>query len=137
MKRWVAGLAAVVFLGVAAGAMGGEGKEVTKKKNPNIGRVRHVVLFKFKDDAPAAEVKKIEDAFRQLPKKIPEILAYEWGTNNSPEKLDNGFTHCFFLTFKDEAARDKYLPHPDHKAFGKLLGPYLDKVLVVDYVAKE
>ena len=29
-----------------------------------------------------------------------------------------------------------YLPHPDHKAFVGLLGPVLDKVLVVDYIAK-
>jgi len=29
------------------------------------------------------------------------------------------------------------LPHPAHKEFGKLLGPSLDKVLVIDYVAKD
>ncbi len=106
------------------------------EKNPNLGRVRHVVLFKFKDTATAEQIKQVEEAFRALPKKIPAILDFEWGTNMSPEKLDQGFTHCFFLTFKTPADRDAYLPHPDHKAFGKLLRPILDKVLVVDYVAK-
>jgi hypothetical protein len=99
--------------------------------------VRHVVLFKFKDTATPEQIKSVEDAFRALPAKIPAILDLEWGTNMSPEKLDRGFTHCFFLTFKTVADRDAYLPHPDHKAFGEALRPILDKVLVVDYVAKE
>lgn len=106
------------------------------EKNTNLGHVRHVVLFKFKDTATPEQIKQVEEAFRALPKKIPAILDFEWGTNMSPEKLDQGFTHCFFLTFKTPADRDAYLPHPDHKAFGKLLRPILDKVLVIDYVAK-
>jgi hypothetical protein len=95
--------------------------------------LRHVVLFKFKDGTATADIKKVEDAFRKLPTQIKEIKGFEWGTNNSPEGLAQGFTHCFFLTFASEADRAVYLPHPDHKAFGKVLGPHLDKVLVVDY----
>lgn len=99
--------------------------------------LRHVVLFKFKDDATPAQVKEVEDAFRALPSKIKEIKGFEWGTNNSPENLAQGYTHCFFLTFKSEADRAVYLPHPAHKAFGDVLKPYLDKVLVVDYWTKD
>lgn len=95
--------------------------------------LRHVVLFKFKDGTTPAQAKSVEDAFRKLPTQIKEIKGYEWGTNNSPEGLAQGFTHCFFLTFNSEEDRAVYLPHPDHKAFGKVLSPYLDKVLVVDY----
>ncbi|MFN8345039.1 MAG: Dabb family protein [Spirosomataceae bacterium] len=95
--------------------------------------LRHVVLFKFKDGTTPEQAKLVEDAFRKLPTQIKEIKGFEWGTNNSPEGLAQGFTHCFFLTFHSEADRAVYLPHPDHKAFGKVLGPYLDKVLVVDY----
>ena len=97
---------------------------------------RHVVLFKFKDDAPPAEVEKVEKAFGALKGKIDLIQDYEWGENVSPEGLDNGFTHCFFVTFKNKADLEKYLPHKDHQAFVSLLKPVLDKVLVVDYVAK-
>jgi hypothetical protein len=100
-------------------------------------KLRHVVLFKFKDSATAADIQKVEDAFRDLPKKISQIKNYEWGLNNSPENLNQGFTHCFFLTFNSEEDRAIYLPHPDHKAFGAVLGPFLDKVLVVDYWVKE
>lgn len=99
--------------------------------------LRHVVLFKFKDGTTAADVKKVEDAFRALPSRIKEIKAFEWGTNNSPEGLSQGFTHCFFLSFASEGDRAAYLPHPAHKAFGDVLGPHLDKVLVVDYWTKK
>ncbi len=100
-------------------------------------QLRHVVLFKFKESATAADIKKVEEAFSALPGKIPQIRGYEWGTNNSPEGLDKGFTHCFFLTFDSEEDRAVYLPHPDHKAFGEVLGPHLEDVLVVDYWAGE
>jgi hypothetical protein len=42
--------------------------------------LRHVVLFKFKDGSSAEDIKKVEEAFRNLPKKIKEIKGYEWGT---------------------------------------------------------
>ena len=106
--------------------------------NAHTGKMlRHVVLFKFKDDATGEDIKKVETAFKKLPSQLKEIKGFEWGTNNSPENLNQGFTHSFFLTFKSEEDRAVYLPHPAHKAFGQLLGPYLDKVLVIDYWTKD
>jgi hypothetical protein len=55
------------------------------------------------------------------------------GTDVSVENLQQGFTHCFVLTFRNEAGREIYLPHPAHREFGQMLGPHLDKVLVIDY----
>jgi hypothetical protein len=107
----------------------------TKKSGQKL--LRHVVLFSFKDAAPADGVKKVEEAFRGLSGKITEIKAFEWGTNNSPEKLNQGFTHCFFVTFQSEKDRDAYLVHKDHKAFVDILGPYLEKALVLDYWAND
>ena len=99
-------------------------------------QLRHVVLFKFKEGTAEADIKKVEAAFTALPSKIPAIKDYEWGTDNSPEGLAKGFTHCFFLTFDSEEGRAIYLPHPDHKAFGAILTPFLDDVLVLDYWVK-
>jgi hypothetical protein len=79
----------------------------------------------------------VEDAFRGLKGKIPEIKSLKWGTNVSPEKHDKGFTHCFVLTFAGDKERDAYLVHPDHKAFGKVLGPVMADVFVIDFKAKE
>jgi hypothetical protein len=99
--------------------------------------LRHVVLFKFKEDATTEQIKKVEDAFRLLPSKIKEIKNFEWGTNNSPEGINDGLTHCFFVTFSSEKDREIYLPHPAHKAFVEILKPYLDKAVVIDYWAKK
>jgi hypothetical protein len=127
-------VAAVVGCMVASAVYGAD---VAGPKNPNSGKVRHVVLFKFKDSATPEQIKSVEDAFHVLPTKIPEIAGFEWGTNVSPENKSQGFTHCFLLTFNDVAGRDAYLPHSAHKEFGKLAGPYFDKVLVIDFVAKD
>ena len=127
----------VALLGVwASGALAADQCQA-KAKNPCLGTVRHVVLFQFKDGTSPEDIRKIEAAFQALPSKIPQIVGFEWGTNISPENKADGFTHCFFLTFKDVKDRDAYLPHPAHKAFGKVLRPHLKKVLVIDYVAKE
>lgn len=98
---------------------------------------RHVVLFKFKGDATPDQVKAVEEAFKALPSKINTIVDFEWGTDVSPEGKNDGFTHCFFVTFKDKAGLEVYLPHPAHKEFGSSLRPILDKVCVVDYVVRK
>ena len=98
--------------------------------------LRHVVLFNFNDSASDSMVTVMEDAFAALPDEIEEIAGFEWGTNNSPEGLNKGLTHCFLVTFESEAGRAAYLPHPAHQAFVKLIGPYVEDVTVVDYWAK-
>jgi hypothetical protein len=95
--------------------------------------LRHVVLFNFNEAATEDKVQEIERAFAALPSKIPAIHSFEWGLNNSPEGLDKGMTHCFFVTFLSEEDRAIYLPHPDHQEFVKLIGPYVEDVTVVDY----
>jgi hypothetical protein len=97
--------------------------------------LRHVVMFKFKDGTRPEDIRKVESDFAALPDKIGAIHDFEWGTNMSVENVSQGYTHCFLVTFKSEADRQEYLPHPAHKEFGAGLRPYIDKVLVVDYWA--
>ena len=97
---------------------------------------RHIVIFQFKDGAPAAKVQGVVDAFKALPGKLPAIKAFEWGTNVSPEGLGQGFTHIFTLTFASKEALEKqYLHEPAHQEFVAMLDGLLEKALVVDYVA--
>lgn len=96
-------------------------------------RLRHVVLFKFKADVTKEQIAEVERAFGELPKKIDVIDAFEWGTNNSPEMLAQGYTHCFLVTFRDEKGREEYLPHPEHKKFVDMALPRIESALVVDY----
>ena len=105
-----------------------------KTKSEKKGKeIQHVVCFKFKEDATKAQIKEVEKAFAALKDKIPEIDRLEWGTNNSPEGLNKGFTHCFIVTFANEMAREVYLPHPQHKAFVAILKPILEDVFVIDF----
>jgi hypothetical protein len=100
------------------------------------GRARelnHVVLIKFKAGATEGQIKAVEQAFAELKQKVPGVTSLHWGTNVSPEKKNKGFTHAFVLTFSSDKDRDTYLNHPAHKDFGKVLGPVLDDVLVIDF----
>lgn len=107
----------------------------TKESKPD-KVLRHVVMFGFRADVPAEQVKEVEEAFGKLPSQIEQIKEYEWGTDCSPEGLQQGLTHCFFLTFHSAADRDAYLIHPAHKEFGKVLGGKASAVTVLDYWTK-
>ena len=135
-------LVLICLLVLGFSACQGPQKEVIKEEEKIIEKVmekgpekllRHVVLFKFKEASSEAEVQTVIDAFVDLKNKIDFIYDFEWGTDVSPEGLQDGFTHCFVATFTSEEDRDAYLPHPDHQAFVKVLEPHLDKVLVVDF----
>ena len=128
MKRNFVVLLAVIGLAFAMNLSNAESEKPAKV-------LRHVVLFKFKSDATKEQVQKIVDDLAALPKKIDTIIGYEHGLNNSKEGRSKGFTHCFTITFKDEAGRDKYLPHPAHADFVKIALPLIEDVLVVDYWA--
>jgi len=106
------------------------------KKEMSEKLLRHVVLFNFNETATEETIHTIEKAFAELPKKISEIHSFEWGINNSEEKLDKGLTHCFLVTFLSKEDRDAYLPHPAHQDFVKLLDGYIEDVTVVDYWTK-
>ncbi len=95
--------------------------------------LRHVVLFAFKEQAGREAVDAVVADFGRLPAEIPGIDAYEWGTNVSPEGLNQGFTHCFTLSFGSDAERDAYLVHPAHQRFVDTLGSCLERSLVIDY----
>ncbi len=124
MKILIAIMCAFTLAGVTTSAVAAE-------------KIQHVVSFKFKSTAKPEDIKRVEAAFADLKEKIPQIKALKWGTNISPEKLNKGFTHCWILTFSSTADRDAYLVHPDHKEFGKNLGPVLEDVFVIDIVARE
>jgi len=97
--------------------------------------LRHVVMFGWKPEVPAERIREIEDALRSLPAKIPQIAAFEWGTDVSVQGLSRGFTHCFVISFASEADRDAYQVHPEHQAFLALSRPNVATLLPFDYFA--
>ena len=93
-------------------------------------------MFKWKASATPEKILELSELFASLPGKIDAIQGFEWGTDVSVEGLTKGYTHCYIVTFASEVQRDIYIPHPEHKAFGDALGPYLEDVLVVDFISK-
>ena len=106
-------------------------------KKAKATKLNHVVAFKFKDGTSKDDIKKVEDAFRALKTKIPQVQKLTWGLNNSPEGFNKGFTHAWILSFNSEEDRNAYLVHPDHKEFGKLIGPFVADVFVFDFWGKD
>jgi Stress responsive A/B Barrel Domain len=96
--------------------------------------IRHVVLVRFKLDTDAS---KIFAAVKALQDKIPGIIAITVGADSSPEGLQRGNTHGFTVDFVDAAARDAYLPHPEHQKVGAMIVAAsvggVDGVTVVDW----
>lgn len=116
-------LSATMILGVLAG-------QAAEKKEKLL---RHIVLYKFKDDLQPEQLREVIDAFSALPKKIDTIVGFERGTNVSPEGKSEGLTHAFVVTFRDAAGRDAYLTHPAHLDYVKIVRDRREKVVVFDY----
>ncbi len=99
--------------------------------------LRHIVLYKFKEGLPAADVQKVIDTFAALPSKIDTIVDFEHGDNVSPEGKSEGLTHAFVVSFRDEAGRDAYLKHPAHLDYVDVVKNRREKVVVFDYWTTE
>jgi hypothetical protein len=101
--------------------------------------IHHLVLLRFNADVSPEALAEIFMALNGLRHSIPGLLSFAGGPYSSPEGMNRGFTHSFAMTFTDAAARDTYLPHPEHRRFGQLLGQLgiLDDAFVVDYVPSQ
>ena len=106
---------------------------LTSNAQNRTGQLKHIVLFTFKASSSAQEVENVAHTFAKLYGTVPQVKKMEWGINMSPEHLDQGFTHCFTLTFSSEKDLADYQLHPAHIAFQAVLKPHMDKVFVVDY----
>jgi hypothetical protein len=101
--------------------------------------ITHMVLLRVKKDVPKKEVDRAFSELAALKGKIAGLLSFTGGPYASPEGLHKGFTHGFSMTFKDAAARDGYLSHPEHEKVKKtlfaVLDGGLDGVVAFDYAS--
>lgn len=96
--------------------------------------VKHIVLFKLKDEAPAearlAAMNAFKAAIEALPAKIPFIRSIEVGLNINPAETWS-IALCSEFDSLDDVRR--YAVHPDHVAAGKLLAEVRESRACVDY----
>ena len=90
--------------------------------------IKHVVLFKAKENAPLKEFKeKIEN----LKNEIPEIISIEVGIDIGFDSASSDF--CVFTVVKDINDLKIYAKHPKHLKVIEFLKPYIIERKVVDY----
>jgi stress responsive alpha/beta barrel protein len=96
--------------------------------------VHHIVLLTFKPghDRQWQPLLRALDALRPL---IPGMMSLVGGPYDSPEGFNQGYTHGLLITFKDAAARNHYLDHPEHEKVKADFLPLVEKVVAFDFVA--
>lgn len=77
--------------------------------------LRHVVMIKLKEEAPADAGDALREGLSQLPGKIEEIKAYTFGADLGLR--EGNFDFCLVADFEDAEAFGRYVVHPDHQRF--------------------
>jgi hypothetical protein len=98
-----------------------------------MSKVKHIVLWKFKDGTTEEQTAKLFDDLLDLSESVPGIVDYVSGTNCSAEGLNQGMSHGFIMTFTDAAARDAYLVHPEHEKFKTMAMTIVESLLIFDF----
>jgi hypothetical protein len=115
------------------------------------GLVRHVVLFRYRDEVTAAQKEEVLRRFRALadsprPDGRPYVVSIEAGVQTSGEGAGGGFEHGIVVTFASEGDRNFYVgtpvvddpahQDPEHARFKEFVRPLLAEggVLVFDVV---
>jgi len=98
-----------------------------------MSKVKHIALFKFKEGTAQEQIDQALDKILELSESIEGIEDYVCGINNSPEGLNQGFTHGFVMTFSDAAARDAYLTHADHDRVKTEVMPSIESIVIFDF----
>ncbi len=96
--------------------------------------VKHIVLFRLREDVPA-EVKleamqQFKAAIEALPERIKVIRKVEVGLNINPSEAWHIALYSEFDSLEDVKL---YAAHPDHVAAGKLLAEVKESRACVDY----
>ncbi|KAF0686706.1 Aste57867_21548 [Aphanomyces stellatus] len=89
--------------------------------------VDHVVLFKWKDDAPAETIQEFARAVVALKDKVPGILDLSFGEDFSKTSRAQGFTHMLIVRMENKDTVPFYDAHPEHQKVVALIRPIMDK----------
>lgn len=93
--------------------------------------ISHVVLLKFKPGVGEVDIEELEKMLNELPNKITEIHAYEFGRDlvRSQRSYDFALTSLF----ANLEALDRYQSHPQHRPVLKKIQEICENVVTVDF----
>ena len=95
--------------------------------------VKHYGCFQFKAEVTEDQIAHCFSSMQSMVGRIPGLLDFNFGSYDSAEGLNDGYTHGFIMTFKSPQARDAYLPHPIHEEVKDIVVPRLERVVVFDF----
>jgi hypothetical protein len=94
--------------------------------------LRHVVMFKLKEGAPADTLESLAEGLHALSQSISEISGYRYGPDLALR--EGNFDFCLVAEFADADAFGRYVVHPAHQAFVKdRLTPVVSERVAVQY----
>ena len=93
--------------------------------------INHVVLMKFKPDVNDEAIDRLEKSLDDLPNKIVEIQAYEFGR----DRLHSEKSYDFALVslFANLEAVKRYQEHPAHLKVLQKITTLAKNIIVVDF----
>lgn len=104
--------------------------------------VCHLLLICFTEETSYDKIAEVWSLFEDLPNGsdgVEGIISVQFGTNNSPEELNKGFTHSVVVTFDSVASRDAYTGTSSqpaatkHLALKEVFLPTIKDIIVFDY----
>ena len=96
--------------------------------------IKHIVLFKFREDVPEKEksekLQTIKSDLEALTSKVESLKRMEVGINVNP---DESYDLALTSEFDDMEGLKAYANHPEHLKVGAVIREILDQRACVDY----
>ena len=95
--------------------------------------VRHVVLYQLKPGVSPDDVSQLLHTLVD----IPEVGELSCGVNSSSLGLNGEWEYGLYASFRDEAARSRYMTSPRHLAVAAELEALIESLLVFGITTAE
>jgi hypothetical protein len=101
----------------------------------------HLVLFRPRATATAADRARLADVFSTALREIPSIRRARVGSRLTHGRayealMRTDYSHAAFLEFDDLPGLRAYLEHPAHEALGSLFFEMFEEALIYDFDMK-
>ncbi|WP_304451541.1 Dabb family protein [Nocardiopsis sp. YSL2] len=93
--------------------------------------IRHIALFRWRDDVAPEGVTRVQEHLARLPGAIPELRAYSFGPDAGIS--DGAFDFAVVADVDDEDGFAAYRDHPEHQAALGVIRPMLADRAAIQY----
>lgn len=93
--------------------------------------INHVILIKFKPGVSEVDIEELEKMLDDLPKKITEIHAYEFGRDVLRSKRSYDF--ALAAIFANLETLNRYRKHPQRMPVAKKIQEIAENIATVDF----